>query len=564
MPIQSGPPEIVSSATGPNAAGRIDEIVHWMQRGDLRRAAGLCQTHLAEQPDDVRALTLMGALLGQSNEPASALPPLHRARELAPHDEKVLNNLGLTHLALGDTQAARDAFEAALEIAPDASPTHLNLARLLLSLHELDLAESHYRRALEARPNSVDAMAGLAELLEHGSREDEAAAWCARVLELRPGHVGASLTLANLDLREGRFEAALERVDASLSRPDSAPLNPINPINPINRALALGTRAQALEELGRFEPAFESFFAANEVLRELFTAQFGTPTDSFASPQSIQRLRQFFAPERIVNWPREAPGDSGPAPVFLLGFPRSGTTLLDRILSTHQRVVSLEERENLADFYREFGTSSQALLRLESLSGRQLNHWRERYWAAVRSARGEDVPDSHLFVDKLPLNTILLGFIARLFPDARIIFAVRDPRDVCLSCFQQRFDLNPAMFQLLRLDTTVAYYDSVMSLGTEVLEARRLRHHVHRYERLIHEPRAALGDLLSFLGLEWDECVLDYQQTARERYTSTPSARQVVRPLYTSSIGRWKHYEQRLEPHFTALDRWVKAYGHQP
>ena len=526
-----------------------------MQRGDLPRAAKLCQAHLEAQPDDVRGLTLMGALLGQSSEPGNALPPLYRARELAPHDDKVLNNLGLVHLALGETLPARSAFEDALAIAPHSAPAHLNLARLLMSLHEFDAAEAHYRDALAAKPDYVEAMAGLAELLEHGSREEEAAQWCERILGVDPQHPGANLTLANLDLRAGRWAGAVERIDATLSR---------GGLVPANRALALGSRGEALEKLGRYEAAFNSFTGSNDILHELFAGRLETRRESFAAPENIARLGRFFTRERLADWPREAAADAGPAPAFLVGFPRSGTTLLDRILSTHSEVVTLEERENLTDLYVEFGASDRALAGLETLATSELLTWRRRYWERVRGELGGAARDTDLVVDKLPLNTILLGFIARVFPDAPIIFAVRDPRDVCLSCFQQRFDLNPAMFQLLRFETTVTYYDAVMNLGCEILQGGCLRYHLHRYERLVHEPRAALGDLLAFLGLDWEEGVLEYQRTARERYTSTPSARQVVRPLYTDSIARWRNYEQWLRPQLERLNGWVKVYGYQP
>ncbi len=534
---------------------RLDEARARLRRGDFHAALALCQQHLEDHPDEVAALLLMGSVLGQSSQPERALPFLHHAARLEPGNAAVHNDLGLVHLARGEHTRAREAFETALVHAPRLAPAHFNLARVMMNAQRLEEAESHFRRAIDANPNLLDAKAGLAELLSHGARSKEATKLCRQVLARQSGHAGASLTLANIEFRAQRFEEARRRLDRVIAR---------GGLDPTTRALAEGRRAQCLEALGDYEEAFAGFGRANEAVYAPAMATFGEDSASFATPANLRRLRAHLTRERVSAWPRRPPPASGAAPAFLLGFPRSGTTLLDRMLSSHPDTLVLEERDLLGAAYERFAASDAALAALDALDDATLREARAAYWTRVDAEVGSAGREGRLVVDKLPLNTILLGLIARIFPDALVVLALRDPRDACLSCYQQRFELNPAMVNFLRWDSTVTYYDAVMGLGLQVLEAGVLACHRLRYEQLVDAPHDALAPLLHFLGLSWDDSVLDYQRTARERYTSTPSAEQVVRPLYRSSIGRFRHYERWLTPGMEKLAPWVERFGYEP
>ena len=534
---------------------RLDEARTLLQRGDFHAALAHCQAHLERRPDDLPALLLTGSVLGQSSQPQRALPFLHRAARLEPGNAAVHNDLGLVHLALGDGAGAEAAFEAALARSPRLAPAHFNLARLKMNAQRLEEAERHFRAAVDSGPDLLDAKAGLAELLSHGARAEEATLLCRQVLARQPRHPGVSLTLANIDFRARRFEDALRRLDGVIGR---------GGLDPTTRALAEGRRAQCLEVLDDHEGAFAGFRRANEAVYEPAMAALGGDASSFAAPASVARMRRHLTRERVSAWPRRPPEGSDAAPAFILGFPRSGTTLLDRMLSSHPDTLVLEERDLLSGVYEHFAASDTALDALDVLDDEALRDARRTYWGRVDAELSGTPRRGLLVVDKLPLNTILLGLIARIFPDARIVLALRDPRDACLSCYQQRFELNAAMINFLRWDSTVAYYDAVMGLGMQVLEAGLLACHRNRYEHLVDAPRDTLRSLLDFLGLPWDDAVLDYRRTARERYTSTPSAEQVVRPLYRSSIGRFRPYEQWLTPEIETLAPWVERFGYEP
>src|SRR5262249_17728625 len=242
-----------------------------------------------------------------------------------------------------------------------------------------------------------------------------------------------------------------------------------------------------------------------------------------------------------------------PAPIFLVGFPRSGTTLLDQILSSHSRLYCMEEKEIFAE------SAAHALVDGALLNDLDVEARGADYWKRTPADLGERV-----LVDKLPLNIIFLPLIGRVFPDAKIVFALRDPRDVVLSCFQQRFGMNAAMAQFLDLGNAAAYYDLVMSLMDACRARLPLRVHQVRYEDVVAHLEQEARALTEFLELPFESSMLSFRETALRRDINTPSARQVIEPLYNRSIGRWRRYEADLAPALPSLNAWVARYGYDP
>ena len=280
---------------------------------------------------------------------------------------------------------------------------------------------------------------------------------------------------------------------------------------------------------------------------------------SMYAPKSLKTFQDFFAGMDAAEWPTEDTNQKTPA--FLVGFPRSGTTLLDQVLSSHSRITVLEEKENLEAFYTQFPATPDDLSRLMACESEQLQTWRDSYWQQITDEI--EIADELLVVDKLPLNIVLLGHIRTLFPAARIVFALRDPRDAVFSCFQQRLGMNQAMFQFLKLETAVSYYDQVMSLAKIFKDDLSIPMHFVRYESVISDYDAEVNAVLEYLGLDWEDGVRDYQSTARKRRTSTPSAPDVIRPLYTTSIGKWRHYSEFIGDRFEPLRKWVDYWGYE-
>jgi hypothetical protein len=231
------------------------------------------------------------------------------------------------------------------------------------------------------------------------------------------------------------------------------------------------------------------------------------------------------------------------------------------VLASHPDVATLEEREVLGEPAQGFLTTAAGLDRLAGLGSEELAQLRADYWRRVGEHGVE--ASGKVFIDKLPLNTIKLPLIARLFPQARVLFAVRDPRDVVLSCFRQHFDMNPAMYELLTLQGAAAFYDRVMKLGTLAAEKLPLAMRQHRYEALVEDFDAQTRAVCDFIGLEWSEALRDFASTARGRDIRTPSAPQVRRGLYEQGVGQWRRYGQELEPVMPILRPWVEHFGYR-
>jgi hypothetical protein len=280
-------------------------------------------------------------------------------------------------------------------------------------------------------------------------------------------------------------------------------------------------------------------------------------TERLYHPDNVRRVASI-----VEAWPAApiAPhAFDTPAPVFLVGFPRSGTTLLDQILSSHSGIVCLEESEHFSDAVGAVLTSADRVWDIAGIGDAKIGEIREGYWRRVGATA--DVRDA-VVIDKFPLNIVVLPWIKRVFPEAKIIFALRDPRDVILSCYQQRFGMNAAMAQFLQLDTAAAYYDQVMSLMELCGERLALDLHEVRYEEVVADLEGSADRLCGFLGVAYEPAMLDFRATALKRDIATPSARQVIEPLYDRSIGRWRRYEAHLAPVLPRLNAWAERYGY--
>jgi hypothetical protein len=276
----------------------------------------------------------------------------------------------------------------------------------------------------------------------------------------------------------------------------------------------------------------------------------------------IDELKGFVTDERMARWTlSEAAGSDGPPPVFLVGFPRSGTTLLDRVLDAHSQVHVLEEKDTLGPLLSRYAGQTGALAALDDVD----DPARREGMAVYRDRlRAEGAPPGYVVVDKLPLNSIHLALIHRLMPDALVIFALRDPRDVCLSCFFQSFGLNEAMSQFLDWQQTAIYYDAVQTVAHRALDGMPIRRAVVRYEDLTVDLESAVKPALDLIGLDWEPGMSRFAELARKAVIDTPSYDQVVRPLYRQSVGRWRSYPEAIAEVEPRLRPWLQRFGYEP
>jgi len=351
-----------------------------------------------------------------------------------------------------------------------------------------------------------------------------------------------------LDRRSGKFPQAAQQLQNLITEID----------HPVNRSIAWNQLGQCLECLEEWDEAFEAFSESNRILK---THHAGSRPDP-GSPHSLQtlaRIQNWLGKNPITEW--NEPGIRDPEGIaFLVGFPRSGTTLLDRMLSAHPDIEVMEEKSLFSALHQDWSEPGT----LEALAGvndAQIMDAREIYLREMSRHRRH--PQRPLVIDKLPLNLAYLFLIHRLFPEAPVLFLQRHPLDACISCFSQAFELEASMAYFLDVQHTAQYYDVVMQVATQSMDQVGNPLHRLRYEELVADPKGQLEAVLKFLDLEWSDSVLDYQQQGGGESSNTPSYQQVSQPLYTGSIGKWRHYSKQLESTLPLLQPWVRRFGYQ-
>jgi hypothetical protein len=256
------------------------------------------------------------------------------------------------------------------------------------------------------------------------------------------------------------------------------------------------------------------------------------------------------------------PTDDDFSPIFFVGFPRSGTTLMEQILKQHPQLVTTDEISPLSAVVSEFRKTTSGypgeLAKCGAEDWQQLRH----YFHQVYSDRLGDLNGRRL-VDKLPLNLIHLGLANLLFPKAKVIVALRDPRDVCLSCYMQKFQINDAMINFLDLNATARSYNAVMELWLHYRQVLQIPWLEYRYESLISDFDGTVGGVLDFIGVDWDDGIYQYRDSARENLITTPSYRDVTAPIHDRAVARWQGYETELSPILPVLAPFVDKFGYE-
>ena len=454
----------------------LREVVAAIRAPDLDRAVRLAETALAEGREHALLLNLRAWRLEQDGRYLDALGDLKHARALSPRDVPTLNALGLCLARLDRTAEAVEAFEAAIGVDPDFAPAHFNLGWASEALGDMDQARSSLERAQALNPNDPAPLAHLASLAARRADWTIARSLAERSLAGDPNQPTAGLAMASVELAAKSLDPAEQRLRGLLARN----------LPPIDRALAHGLLGDVLDAAERPAEAFAAFAASNAILKQFYADRFAGPGVKTAADMLVWLIGYFeTAPQCPSPRPPSPRLSAAAGHVFLVGFPRSGTTLLERVLAAHPDVVAWDERETLTEAVRDFMADARGLDRLEGASEGLLADYRADYWRRV-AATGAQVRGK-VALDKLPLNTMKLPLIARLFPDARILFAMRDPRDVVLSCFRQRFRMNASMYEFLTLEGAARFYDGVMRLAALYRAKLNLDLHTHRYEDLVED-----------------------------------------------------------------------------
>jgi len=530
----------------------LGEVLRLAQARDFVRAGPMARKALDEGFEHPLLLNVVATTLEQEGRFAESAQLLERAVAMAPQDIAVRNALALCLQRLDRPAEALVHVEILLKQHPELGFAHANQGNALIALGFLGRARTSHLRALELDPGNVSAMASLASIASHRGNHDEARSWAQRVLSVVPNYPSAVISLAAAELAAGELTHATNLLHSLLA--DSR-------VAQIDAARAGGLLADVLDADGRYEEALGAYTACNTALLQIYAPFFASETPLITYAHQLTETISNTADRYRSSQPQSV--DAGAdisGHVFLLGFPRSGTTLLEVVLDGHPRVASLDEHELLIDAVREFMRDPQDLEALAQADEAQLQRMRKAYWDRVRE--GEVEVSGKVFVDKYPMNTLKLAVIARLFPNARILFAYRDPREVVLACFRRRFKMNAATYELLTLPGAAALYDVTMRLSELMRPVFGGNWRDVRYENLVTDFAGETRAICEFLGLEWMTGLDDFAQRARERERSTPSTAQLAQGLDRTRPVHWKNYRAALEPILPTIEKWVRQFGY--
>jgi tetratricopeptide (TPR) repeat protein len=441
---------------------------------------------------------------------------------------------------------ALSVLDAALKLEPSYADAYAHKGLAQVRLGRMIEAERSYACALELDPANLAAKAGVASLCTHFGAHKEARAHAQAVIEAAPDHESATIDLAMADMAEGLPAAAEARIRRLIA---AAPPGP----------WLFSYLGDALNAQDRAREAFDAYSRAGEAARVLHEAQYSADSVLMAAERTADLLERLSAD----RWPTDRPDSPEPAGVeshvFLLGFARSGTSLLGLALEGDGQVEILDEQEPLTDALSHFA-GPDGLDRLLAATDAELAAFRTAYWRRARSAGA--TLERRLFVDKQPMNSLHLPVIARLFPEARILIARRDPRDVVLSCFRRRFLMNRYTYHLLTAQGAARLYAAAMRVADRMGEVASLQTLVVAHEDLVQDFDRELGKVCGFLGLAWSDALKSFAGRVRSRGVATPSASQLTRGLNSDGVGQWRRYERQLEPLAPLLQPWVERFGY--
>ena len=471
--------------------------------------------------------------------------------EIDPNNSDPFNNLGLIYNNANDTIKAEEFFNKSLNINPKNLQTINNLGNLYKNVGEIEKAEIFFNKAIDINPKFFDTYNNLMVLYERTNSNQKLKELIDRSKKKFP-----SIEIVNLF--EGQYLFKIKNFTESINILSKFSFSQ-NRLN--HEKLRCLIIAKSYDKLNQPKEAFEFFNKNNQI--EL--SQKKNNIDKAYALKTISKRMNFFISENINQSEFEIDKNINKAdqPVFLIGFPRSGTTLLDTILRSHQSIEVIEEKPLISNLISSLDKlTKNDLKNLRFIKEDQIQVLRNQYFEDISKYLNKS-KSSKIIIDKMPLNIIYVGEIIKIFPNAKFILALRHPYDSVLSCFMQNFELNNSMANFLDIESAAKFYDNVMKLWFQYTKIFSLDLNIVKYENIVNNFDLVVKDTLKFLNLSWSDDVKKFYKTANNRkLISTPSYDQVNKPIYTDSLNRWVKYKTEIKSIIPILEPWLKKFDY--
>ena len=495
-------------------------------------------------PNYINALYNIGVVYFEIDKYEESSAYFKKVLEINPKHLATLNNFGLLLKKTKKYDEALKCFKKAIDIDSNFLQAYNNIGTISLELGNIKDAIFNYEKVLQISPNNFISYKNLLATYENSNQIENYEKTLKLTKKKFPNEKILELYKGILFFRKKEFKESIKYLDKISFIKENE--------TEIKRIFFL---ARAYDRIDKTNEAFKFFKLGNKLENSTFEAK---QFDKNRYLKNIEDKKNYFTKKNISKWGKVKSPSSILSPTFLVGFPRSGTTLLDTILRSHPKIEIVEEKPMVLKMIDKIKNND--LYSLQNIITTEIQYLREEYLNEFKRHINLD-NQSTLFIDKLPLNIINTGEILRIFPNAKFILSLRHPMDCVLSCFMQDFKLNDAMSNFMNLHDTAILYKKTMELWNQYTSTLKVNYISIKYEDLIKNFKPNIKKIIKFLNLNWDKSLLNYRQTALKREKiSTPSYYQVIQPIYKHADQRWKRYKKHLtniQPNLSAL---IKKY----
>lgn len=537
----------------PNTQQAFQQAVQLFQQNQPAQAKQLCEQICQQDDSSLQVWCFLAFLNIRLGLHEQALQCSQRATALDANSPEAHYNLGVALFNLNRLDESQKQFEHLMAIRPDYTVGKVFLGRVYLYQQDFARAIEIYESCRKQMPGDANLLCQLADAYERSHRIEEAQSAVDQALAIQPNNVELNVIASRLERRSKSYENAAQRMQRMVAFAQA----------PHEQEMVFNELGMVLDKQGKYDAAFDAFEKCNQAI----TVRNGGRFDYRQYIAFIQQHHEAIVPATVSQWHQyEAADDERASPTFLVGFPRSGTTLMEQVLSAHSQMTTSNELMTMQVLASKVtgmvpGQAAQYPFGLELLGANEIRQLRDEYWSYVEQNTGGPV-ETHHYLDKMPTNIILLGLARLIFPDAKIILALRDPRDACLSSYFQAFRSDMAMSATETLQGTAELYSAQMETWKHYIDVLDLDCYVCRYETLTSDFENVARELIAATGLDWEDSVLEFNSKHLQRNVITPSYQDVATEVNTRAVGRWKNYETRLQAMLPALQTYVDYFGY--
>ena len=492
----------------------------------------------------------MGFALSSINKPEEAIVAYNNAISIKPNYSEAYCNLGNAYKEIGKLNEAIDFYRNAISINPKYAQVYNNLGKVFQEQDKLELAMDAYKKATSLKLGYSEAWTNGAEALEKWNKLDELDDW------LKQAHKNFKIVPSDISYFQSKFLWRIKKRKEALKLISTINLKTVSE----NRKQGfLNLKAKCFESSQNFSKAYDCFLEMNLLAKKSNTYLNSNSDKFFANTKNQLEQLKLKLTSRATD--SEDNGETI-SPIFLVGFPRSGTTLMDTILRSHSKIEVLEEKPTVVAAKAAIRKNGYNEIHNKVFSIDIISEARSSYIKEFRKHIKSSDTNS-VYIDKLPLNLIEVPLINQLFPSAKFILALRHPFDTILSCWMQDFEINAAMANMVDLDRIVDLYCIAMETFKICRSEYNLNVHTIRYEDLLEDLKGESSALLTFLDLTWETKMEDYRATALKRgRINTPSYSQVSQPIYKEAKYRWVNYKEYLDKYSDQIEPWIQEFGY--